>query len=191
MIPARKFLMIRHGQSEANLQEICSGHVDVALTDLGREQARTAGKLIAALPEGWQPKRIVHSHLSRARDTASLINESLGGLPMSETPDIAEQHFGDWEGQAWDYTRPRIHAGEDPENGETHLAFQTRVKRAIINTFSASEELPLIVCHGGVFRAFARLYGQEMFGVMNCRPYCFAPRIHDYPWEIAAITDSA
>lgn len=191
MIPARKFLMIRHGQSEANLREVCSGHIDVALTNLGREQARAAGKLIAGLPEGWRPKRIVHSHLSRARDTASLINESLGGLPMSETPDIAEQFFGDWENQPWALYRAKINESNDPEGGETMIQFQTRVKRALVTAFSESEDLPLVVCHGGVFRAFASLYGQEMFGVMNCRPYSFAPRTHDYPWDIAAITESA
>lgn len=191
MIPARPFLMIRHGESEANVKQVFSGHVDVALTALGREQARAAGKLIAALPDAWQPKRIVHSHLSRARDTAALINDSLGGVPMSETPDIAEQNFGEWEGQSWDDVRPFLQAGHDPVNGESHRAFGERVRRAIHDAISAADDLPLIVCHGGVFRAFARLYGQEMTGVVNCVPYRFAPRNHDYPWEIACLTDSA
>lgn len=191
MIPARPFLMIRHGQSEANLREICSGHIDVALTDLGREQARIAGKLIAGLPEDWRPRRIVHSHLARARDTAALINESLGGLPMSETPDIAEQFFGAWENQPWALYRDLINQSRDPEGGESMEAFQKRVKRALAAAFLESEDLPLIVCHGGVFRAFAGLYGQAMTGVVNCMPYRFAPRMHDYPWDIAAITESA
>ncbi len=191
MITPRPFLMIRHGQSEANLAEICSGHIDVALTELGRDQARSAGKIIAALPEELKPRRIVHSHLSRARDTANLINESLGNLPMSETPDIAEQFFGTWESQPWDLYRPQINACVDPEGGETMTAFQERVKRALNDIFTASEDMPLVVCHGGVFRAFASLYGQQMLGVKNCLPYRFTPVQDDYPWEIAAIVESA
>ena len=191
MIPARPFLMIRHGQSEANLAEICSGHIDVALTDLGREQARAAGKIIAALPDAWKPRRIVHSHLSRARDTASLINESLGSLPMVETPDIAEQFFGDWENQPWDLYRAKINDCLDPEGGETMQAFQNRVKRALNDAFAASGDLPLVVCHGGVFRAFGSLYGQSILGIRNCLPYRFTPVQNDYPWEIAALTESA
>ncbi len=187
MITARPFLMIRHGQSEANLNEIVSGHIDVALTELGREQARAAGKIIAALPEDQKPRRIVHSHLSRARDTASLINESLGGLPMRETSDIAEQFFGIWENKSWEHTRPQIYAGIDPEGGETHDAFRQRVRTALNAIFAESEELPLVVCHGGVFRAFAGLYGEEMLGIRNCAPYRFTPRQHAYPWEISAL----
>lgn len=191
MIPARPFLMIRHGESEANVQQIFSGHVDVALTALGREQAQAAGKLIAALPDKWQPRRIVHSHLSRARDTATLINVSLGGLPMSETPDIAEQNFGDWEGQSWEDIRPLLRAGHDPVKGESMPDFRNRVASALNQILSAHEDMPLIVCHGGVFRAFADIYRQEFTPVMNCHAYSFAPRDHDYPWEIACLTDKA
>lgn len=191
MILPRPFLMIRHGQSEANLAELCSGHMDVALTALGRDQARTAGKIIAGLPEALRPRRIVHSHLQRARDTAALINESLGGLPISETPDIAEQYFGKWEGMPWQDAFPRLKNKEDPEGGETHLIFRERAKKAVQEIVGASEDMPLIVSHGGVFHAFTALYDQEIGPVMNCAPYRFSPRDHAYSWEIAAITASA
>lgn len=189
MIHARPFLMARHGQSEANLKEIASGHIDAALTDLGRDQARAAGKLIAALPENLRPKRIIHSHLSRARHTAELINDSLGGLPMSETPDIAEQNFGIWEGQAWSVVGARIRANEKPDGGESWSDFQTRITRGINFVLKSSDDFPLVVCHGGVFHAFASLYNEDFDKIMNCGIYHFAPREHAYPWAVGCLSD--
>lgn len=191
MIHPRPFLMVRHGQSEANVRRVYSGHIDVALTELGREQARTAARLFATLPDDYRPRRIVHSNLSRARDTAGFINAALGGLPMREVPDFAEQNFGEWEGQSVDLILPRMMAGEDPATGETRHAFRTRVRRALNETLMESADLPLIVCHGGVFHAFMELYQQKIDRVENCAAYRFSPRNHDYPWEIACITASA
>ena len=48
MITAKKFYMIRHGQSEANAAKVFSGTVDVALTDLGRAQAQTSETAVQA-----------------------------------------------------------------------------------------------------------------------------------------------
>lgn len=191
VLPAKPFLMIRHGESEANVRQVFSGQVDCALTDLGREQAHAAGKIIAALPDRHKPRRIIHSHLSRARDTAAIINEYLGGLQMSETPDLAEQNFGDWEGQNWEVVRPLLRSGQDPQNGETHEIFYNRVKRALKDVLLDAETLPLIVCHGGFFRAFAMIHNQEFTPVGNCAAYRFTPRDHAYPWEIACLTESA
>ncbi len=188
MIPAIPFYMIRHGESEANLGQYASGHVDVALTPKGLEQARAAAKIVAALEV--KPSVIVHSHLQRARITAQIINEGLG-LPMFEHPEIAEQMYGDWEGVTWETTRQPIRDGIDPPNGETHADFYQRVKGAITSFVNGHEGPILIVCHGGVFRAFGGLYKSPMTGIENCSLHHFVPDAANeaFPWNIRQITE--
>ena len=41
-----KLVLVRHGQSTWNLENRFTGWTDVDLTDLGREEARGAGKLL-------------------------------------------------------------------------------------------------------------------------------------------------
>jgi probable phosphoglycerate mutase len=183
MLPTTPFYIIRHGESEANLGQYASGHVDVALTPKGLEQARAAAKIVAALEQ--KPTVIIHSHLQRARITAEIINEGLG-LPMHEHPEIAEQMYGDWEGVSWEQTRQPIRDGMDPPNGETHAAFHNRVKNAITSFVNKHEGPILIVCHGGVFRAIGALYGEKITGIENCSLHHFCPdeTCTPMPWAI-------
>jgi len=183
MIPAQSFYMIRHGESTANLDQIASGHVDVALTERGIAQAYAAQKIVDALE--IKPSVIIHSHLQRARNTARILNENLG-LPLFEHPEIAEQHYGDWEGKPWEITRQPTRDGIDPPNGETHKDFHERVRSAISKFVEAHPGPVMIVCHGGVFRAFGAIYGTQIFGIENCSLHHFAPDAANtaFPWAI-------
>jgi probable phosphoglycerate mutase len=184
MITPKPFYMIRHGESVANRDGYFSGNMDVELTNIGKSQAETARRVVESLT--IKPATIVHSHLSRARDTANIINKNLN-LQMHETPLIGEHKFGDWEKEPWDKVRPRFYSGENPPNGETHDTFSTRIKKGI--NWAIEKDGPvLIVCHGGVFRGFNYLYNKEMHGIKNCALYRFNP-IKDsiFPWQINLI----
>lgn len=182
MIPIKPFYMIRHGESIANRDGYFSGNLDVALTNKGRDQAEAARMIVERLPV--QPTIIIHSHLSRAKDTAAIINTNLK-LNMLETPLLGEHQFGDWEKEQWDKVRPAFMAGKNPPNGETIDAFSKRVKSGFIYALER-DELPLIVCHGGVFRGLYGNYGQDKHGVENCALYHFTPiDSKDFPWKMA------
>lgn len=181
-LPAKAFYMIRHGESTANLGRFASGHVDVPLTEKGIAQARAAAEIVKTLD--IKPSVVIHSHLQRARNTALILNEVLN-VPIYEHPEIAEQCYGDWEGQSWDITRQPTRDGIDPPNGETHAAFYERVKIAVTNFVNTHEGPVMIVCHGGVFRALGALYGQQIHGIENCALHYFEPMEHDtFPWSI-------
>jgi broad specificity phosphatase PhoE len=186
MIPAKEFYMIRHGQSEANRDQYFSGNLDVALTDLGREQAALAGKAVKKLPK--LPRVIVHSHLSRAKDTAAIINKSFN-IPMIETDLLGEHHFGDWEKQPWEKYRPLFYQGHNPPNGETHEAFHSRVKKGFNYALNLDESPALIVCHGGIFRALHAFYKAPFERTENAKLYHFKPTNNtpEFPWEITLI----
>lgn len=183
MLPSIPFYMIRHGESTANLNQVASGHIDVALTDRGIDQAYTAQKIVEALDT--KPTLIIHSHLQRARKTAEILNENLR-LPMREEPLIAEQHYGDWEGQPWSITRQPTRDGVDPPNGETHAAFHERVRNTITRLVETHPGPTMIVCHGGVFRAFGALYKTPMTGIENCSLHHFGPCDDAlFPWKVS------
>lgn len=185
MLPPIPFYMIRHGESIANVEQYASGHVDVPLTERGIAQAYAAQKVVEALV--LKPKIIIHSHLQRARNTAYILNENLK-LEMIEDPEIAEQHYGDWEGQPWEITRQPTRDGIDPPNGERHVDFYQRVKNAITKFTQKNDTPVLIVCHGGVFRALGGLYGEKIHGIENCSLHHFEPAqdviAGSFPWNI-------
>lgn len=185
-IPAKEFYMIRHGQSIANEGGYFSGNMDVALTTLGQEQADEARIIVEGLK--CKPHYIFHSHLQRAKNTALAINENLN-LPTFETPLLGEHHFGEWEGQPWGDVKPAFYGGQNPPEGETHDEFMHRIQEGISKALNHQEGTPLIACHGGVFRAFYRLYNEEMNGIKNCVLYKFtpAPDKPDMPWDIKPI----
>jgi broad specificity phosphatase PhoE len=183
MIPVKHFYMIRHGQTEANAARVMAGSLDSPLTAQGIAQAAHARDIVAALPT--PPRLIIHSHLSRARDTANIINQAVGA-PMHEDRDYAEMHAGDWEGASYDTVQEIFRSWVNPPNGETCQMFFDRVRRAKTGALTRHEPPVLVVCHGGVFRAFWKLYGIHSEGVKNCMLYEFTPKENPelFPWDI-------
>lgn len=70
-----KLYMVRHGQSQTNLEKCFTGQADAPLTDQGREDARRAGKLLKKISFD----RVYSSDLTRAVETARI---ALGCEPV-------------------------------------------------------------------------------------------------------------
>ncbi|MGN9809086.1 histidine phosphatase family protein [Micromonospora sp. BQ11] len=88
-----RLIIWRHGNTDWNAASRVQGQTDVPLNDLGREQARDAAPLLAAL----RPDAIVASDLSRAADTAAAL-AAVTGLPVRTDARLRERHFGLWQG---------------------------------------------------------------------------------------------
>ena len=84
---------VRHGQTIWNVENKICGATDIALTDLGHQQAIETGKKI--LEEGIQADEILYSPLVRAAETARHISE-VTGIPARMEPRLIEQDFGKW-----------------------------------------------------------------------------------------------
>lgn len=91
-------VLLRHGQSEWNLKNLFTGWTDVGLTPLGREEARNAGRLMAA--EGLQPDILFTSVLVRAIETADIAvaEAGWGPLPTRRSWRLNERHYGALQG---------------------------------------------------------------------------------------------
>ena len=103
----RLLVLVRHGQSEWNLKNLFTGWKDPGLTELGIEEARTAGRRLKAL--GLAFDAAFTSALSRAQATSDLILEEIGQPQLETLRDQAlnERDYGDLSGLNKDDARAR------------------------------------------------------------------------------------
>jgi 2,3-bisphosphoglycerate-dependent phosphoglycerate mutase len=89
-----RLVLLRHGQSQWNLENRFTGWVDVDLTPEGEAQARGAGERIKAA--GFQPAVMFTSVLTRAKRTGAIALEAAGlrGVPVVEDWRLNERHYG-------------------------------------------------------------------------------------------------
>jgi 2,3-bisphosphoglycerate-dependent phosphoglycerate mutase len=89
-----RLILLRHGQSQWNLENRFTGWVDVDLTDEGEAQARKGGELIAEA--GFKPAVMFTSVLNRAKRTGALALSSAGlkDVPVIEDWRLNERHYG-------------------------------------------------------------------------------------------------
>jgi 2,3-bisphosphoglycerate-dependent phosphoglycerate mutase len=92
-----KIVLIRHGESQWNLENRFSGWVDVDLSEVGVAQAKEAGQLLKK--EGYVFDVVFSSVLLRANRTAELLLAELGqNIPLTKTWKLNERHYGALQG---------------------------------------------------------------------------------------------
>ena len=89
-------ILLRHGESQWNLENRFTGWVDVPLSPRGEEEARVAGEHFRDLPID----KLYTSVLQRAIRTADIALEVAGktGLPVSRDQALNERHYGSLQG---------------------------------------------------------------------------------------------
>ena len=100
-------VLVRHGQSDWNLKNLFTGWKDPGLTDLGVQEARTAGQRLKEM--GVQFDVAFTSDLSRAQRTCKLILEEIGQPDLKTIANLAlnERDYGDLAGLNKDDARTR------------------------------------------------------------------------------------
>ena len=162
----RLLVLARHGQSEWNLKNLFTGWRDPGLTDLGVDEARTAGRRLKAM--GVRFDIAFTSDLSRAQRTCKLILEEIGQpeLETIENQALNERDYGDLSGLNKDDARARW--GEEqvhlwrrsydvpPPGGESLKDTVARVlpyyMREILPRVMRGERV-LVAAHGNSLRA--------------------------------------
>ena len=91
-----KLILLRHGESQWNLENRFTGWVDVPLTPRGEEEARIAGESLRDLPVD----KLYTSVLQRAINTSRIALEaaSKGEVPTERDQALNERHYGDLQG---------------------------------------------------------------------------------------------
>jgi 2,3-bisphosphoglycerate-dependent phosphoglycerate mutase len=91
-----KLVLVRHGQSQWNLENRFTGWVDVPITPLGAEEAHRAGREL----KGIAFDMAFTSDLKRAQQTLEIMLGELGcpGLRTERDRALNERHYGDLQG---------------------------------------------------------------------------------------------
>lgn len=92
-------ILLRHGQSTWNAQDLFTGWYDADLSEQGEKEAAEAGRLMTA--EGLEPDVLHTSLLTRAIRTANLALEAMEllWLPVRRSWRLNERHYGDLQGK--------------------------------------------------------------------------------------------
>ena len=122
-------VLLRHGESQWNLENRFTGWVDVPLTEKGRAEARAAGERLRETAIVFT--RAFTSKLVRAQETLRIVLDVLEkrDLPVVEDEALNERHYGDLQGlnkaeTAEKYGAEQVHVWRrsydvPPPNGES------------------------------------------------------------------------
>ena len=165
-------LLVRHGRTTANASGVLAGRLPgVRLDEVGREQARRAGRRLAGVPL----RAVVTSPLERCRDTTGLLTEEVALAssaddappPVEIDPDLAEVDYGSWSGRALkDLAREELWRTVQTQPSAVHFPAGESLagvsRRAVACVRSRAERLGdepgaevawLAVSHGDVIKA--------------------------------------
>ena len=158
--------LIRHGESEGNLEGRIQGWDDYPLTNRGRRQA---ARLAGRLAEEDSIQEIVTSPLARAAVTAEIIGAVLG-LPVRYDERLREYNFGPVSGLTREeiktqypavWTAWQLNEFWEPLPGEEgERAFKERIRAAmdeIINRMAEGSAVA-VVMHGGTMNTCVRTW---------------------------------
>ena len=196
----RRLILLRHGQTDYNIDGRMQGHIDSNLTAEGHDQAAAAAPVLAELA----PDRVISSDLRRAVDTAEVVAAACG-LPVKFDARLRETHLGHWQGRTVaeidrDYPGAIAEWRSDPAwappGGESRIAVVAR-SRPVVDELEAEfadarSETVLLVAHGGMIAGLVTglmdlppSTWPSFGGLGNCR-WAVLARRDDHPrWRLA------
>ena len=150
-------LFMRHGETAWNRVGRVMGHNPIELDEAGRAQVELAVPAARAI----RPDLILSSPLPRAKQSAEIIAEGMGGMSVIEEPELEEVRYGRWEGRVFEdliddpeYARYRDNPLTWPTPaGETIAQVQERGVHAVKRAIEANPEKGILfVSHGDIIR---------------------------------------
>ena len=164
----KKLIVVRHGYSVTNASGRFTGQRDVALTEIGYQQAEALARYLV---KHERIDKIFSSDLSRAVNTARPTADALG-LTIQTMPELRELGMGIWEGMLFtdvrrDFKEILAQRAKDATvpcpGGESFKDLFTRVKSALDRILLDEADTAMIVTHGGAFRCIDCIADGEDF----------------------------
>ncbi|HUI09259.1 MAG TPA: 2,3-bisphosphoglycerate-dependent phosphoglycerate mutase [Bacteroidota bacterium] len=157
-------VLLRHGESQWNLENRFTGWIDVPLSEKGVEEAKSAGEKL----KGYTFDHAFTSVLKRANDTLNIVLEIIGqkNIPIDYNQALNERHYGDLQGLNKAETAKKYGDAQvklwrrsfdvQPPNGESLKNTLERVlpywESAILPCIKKGERL-IIAAHGNSLRS--------------------------------------
>lgn len=171
-IPRRSFYFVRHGETDWNKEHKLMGSADIALNEVGRDQAENAAYIMQELNSSI----IYSSSLSRAIETANIISE-ICLLEVVLIKDLQERSMGEAEGKQKNDLIFELTSDENlPKGAEKAIDFRKRVLNSLSYCLGDDKNIdPLIVSHGGVFQVLTEaLTNHKNIKINNGEVFCFS-----------------
>lgn len=152
-----KIYLVRHGETDWNIENKIQGQVDTELNAKGRQQAE---ELAWKLAQGdYQIGGIYTSAKKRACETARIIGDKLGMAPVIQQG-LEEINFGKWEGYRWKEVRELFpeeyqvwrnnRRCKVPPGGESYQQLLDRLLPALADIVKKERTNVLVVTHSAV-----------------------------------------
>lgn len=150
-------LLVRHGQTTANVGGILAGRGEAALTDRGLASARALGARLADIDLAVA----VVSPMGRTRATAEALLADRPDVTVEVDDDLAEVDYGEWTGGAlsdlaneplWAQVQHHPASVTFP-GGESMAGMSARAVGAVRRWCARAEGNVLVVSHGDVIKA--------------------------------------
>ncbi|MDO4465818.1 MAG: histidine phosphatase family protein [Bacillota bacterium] len=144
--------LMRHGQTLFNVQHKIQGWCDSPLTEVGKEQAKIAGKWFEN--QGIVLDKAYCSTSERCSDTLELITD----LPYKRMKSLKEWNFGKMEGEGEHLNPPFPYLNWFKENagGESQEEVVARINEAMKEIVQDDFTNALVVSHGAACANFIR-----------------------------------
>ncbi len=152
-----RLFLVRHGETHSNNKKIIQGQADTKLNEIGRKQAKNVARALKDI----RFEKIYSSDLSRAKETAEIINTYLG-TKLILTPELRELDMGNWEGKSFAQLQQSIDFVkwvkaptelDSIRGGETLLQLKTRIER-FLEKMRHEKGNVLVVTHGIALTTF-------------------------------------
>ena len=172
-----------HAQTHHNAADIASGHYDVALTEEGREHARSIRRQQYA---GEHFDVVFTSDMQRAYDTACLIFTGRQ-IPIVKDARLRECDYGDFEGRPRpEMEAARVSAIRQPfPNGESYAQVAVRMHSFLDELARRDDgQRVMLVGHGATLWMLQHWLDkrplEEVVGIMPERPWIFTLDLADW-----------
>lgn len=151
-----RLILVRHAETQANLEQLWQGDLDAPLTQRGLLQVEATARRLAEMHRQEPFDLFYVSPLPRAQSTAAAIAHATG-LPILIEDGLREFGLGDWEGRSlrelreiedlwgrWD-----VDPSFAPPNGESPLSFNRRAVQMLNDLAQRHRgQNVLVVTHG-------------------------------------------
>lgn len=157
-----KLLVIRHGESEADLLDVHEGRADFALTERGHRQAGAMANYVA---NNYNISKIYASTLTRAKQTAQHLSDK-AGIPIIFDENLMEFNNGLLAGLPRAVVRekypeiPDLPIDKAVYGQESQVEFRQRAENALSRIMNEAEndETIAVVSHGGMINQLYRSF---------------------------------
>ena len=157
-----KLLVIRHGESEADLLDVHEGRADFALTERGHRQAEAMADYVA---DNYNISKIYASTLTRAKQTAQHLSDKTG-ISVVFDENLMEFNNGLLAGLPRAVVRekypeiPDLPIDKAVYGQESQVEFRQRAENALSRIINESEndETIAVVSHGGMINQLYRSF---------------------------------